>query len=131
MKKGMLHLDPAWANFALSLFKLLIEILCKGVLLKLFIHYFSFIQCSWALLTLVLDCSFDLCPFDLHSFVLHPIILRSLVLHSYVGEPQNLSPKMSYTFPLKCISNEKIFDILLEKPILHSKKAFLLTKKIN
>ena len=35
-KKGMVHVDPAWASFALISFNLLIELPYKGVIFKLF-----------------------------------------------------------------------------------------------
>ena len=63
MKKGMLHLDPAWASFALSSFNILIEIFLKECLLNFF-YQFSFIQHFSAL------SFFELRPFDLRSFVL-------------------------------------------------------------
>ena len=99
VKKGILHLDPAWASFALSSCNIFIEILFKGVVFKLFFT-------SLVLSSVLQECSFDLRPFDLRSFRLarfgNSVLLscalmtarlrrRAFVLRACVASPINYS----------------------------------------
>ena len=80
MKKGMFHLDLAWASSVLSSFNILILILDKGVPFKPF-FFTSLVLSNVFQYSAYLSCS----PFDLRFFILHPLALRSFVPEAFFG----------------------------------------------
>ena len=72
VKKGILHLDPAWASFALSSCNIFIEILFKGVVFKLF--FTSLVLSSVLQDCVLLTCALLICVL---------FVLRALVTASF------------------------------------------------